>query len=91
MRLAAHSIQDSFLIQQVISRRLRLGLPQIARFLQSGKPGSPLAVTRHLLRQATPERGISPDVCIRFGEILQLPKCSIVGAARCASQLCIYA
>jgi hypothetical protein len=43
------------------------------------------------LRQTTPEYGIPPGVFIRFGEILQLLECLIVGAARCASQLCIDA
>ncbi|MBB5421470.1 hypothetical protein HDG42_007555 [Paraburkholderia sp. JPY171] len=68
--------------------RLRLGLPQIPRFLQPGKPGSPLAMTRHQLRRTTPEYDIAPGVFIRFGEIQQLLECLIVGAARCASQLC---
>nr|WP_132460038.1 hypothetical protein [Paraburkholderia sp. BL8N3] len=79
------------MIQQIRPERLRLGLPQIPSFLQPGKPGSPLAMTRHQLRQTTPEYGIPPGVFIRFGEILQFLECLIVGAARRASQLCIDA
>ncbi|MEM5426247.1 hypothetical protein AB3X91_42260 [Paraburkholderia sp. BR14263] len=79
------------MMQQVKAKEAKTWVAPNTRFLQPGKPGAPLAMTRHQLRQTTPEYGIPPGVFIRFGEILQLLECLIVGAARCALQLCIDA